>query len=120
MLKKKVSEKSVENIILEYLSILPSTFAWKNNSTGIYDPKRGVFRKSKNKFAINGVSDILGIHNGRALAIEVKAPSDKIGASQDQQKFIDRILREGGIAGVARSVSDVREILAKADTEEML
>lgn len=115
--KKKVSEKSVETIILKYLSILPATFAWKNNSTGIFDPKRGVFRKSKNQYAINGVSDILGIHNGRLLAIEVKAPDDKKGASEDQQKFIDRVIKEGGIAGVARSVADVRQILAKADSE---
>lgn len=107
--KKKVSEKSIENVILKYLSFIPNTYAWKNNSTGIYDAKRGCYRKSKNVFAVNGVSDILGIHNGRLLAIEVKTRTGK--ASEDQEKFIERINKEGGIAGICRSVDEVRKLL---------
>jgi len=112
--KKRVREKDIENLILKYLNILPSTFAWKNNSTGVFDEKRGCYRSSKNKWAINGVSDILGIHHGRCLAIEVKTKSGV--TSDEQQQFIDRINKEGGIAGVARSIADVREILHGADT----
>ena len=113
--KKRVREKDIENLILKYLNILPSTFAWKNNTTGVYDEKRGCYRSTKNKWAINGVSDILGIRNGRLLAIEVKTPSGKV--TQEQQQFIDRVNKEGGIAGVARSIADARAILAAADTD---
>lgn len=112
---KRVREKDIENLILKYLNILPSTFAWKNNTTGVYDEKRGCYRSTKNKWAINGVSDILGIRNGRLLAIEVKTPSGKV--TQEQQQFIDRVNKEGGIAGVARSIADARAILAAADTD---
>jgi len=114
--KKRVREKDIENLLLKYLNILPSTFAWKNNSTGIYDAKRGCYRKQQNKWAINGVSDILGVHHGRLLAIEVKTPSGKVTA--EQQEFIDRVQREGGIAFVARSVADVRQMLAEFATRE--
>lgn len=114
--KKRVREKDIENLILKYLNILPSTFAWKNNTTGVYDEKRGCYRRQQNKWAINGVSDILGIRHGRLLAIEVKTPSGKV--TQEQQQFIDRVNKEGGIAGVARSIADARAILAAADTDE--
>jgi hypothetical protein len=49
------------------------------------------------------------------LAIEVKTPSGKV--TQEQQQFIDRVNKEGGIAGVARSIADARAILAAADTD---
>ena len=56
-----------------------------------------------------GVSDILGCHRGRLLAIEVKAPEGRL--SEKQQAFLDRVKAEGGIAFVARSVDDVIEHL---------
>ena len=105
----KVTEKAIETAILTYLNYLPKCFAWKNNSTGVYDAKRGCFRKSKNKFAINGVADILGVYHGRMLAIEVKKPGGK--ASKEQLDFISRVNKLGGIAGVAISIDDVREII---------
>lgn len=56
-----------------------------------------------------GVSDILGMWNGRMLAIEVKRPGGLVTA--DQHAFINRVKTEGGIAFVARSVEDVIENL---------
>ena len=109
--KKKPTEKAIETAILMYLSYLNGCFAWKNNSTGVFDTKRGTFRRNKNKFVINGVSDILGIYNGRLLAIEVKKPGGRL--TKEQKDFIDRVNKLGGIAGVARSVDDVRELFKK-------
>ncbi len=55
--------------------------------------------------SLHGISDIIGILNGRYLAIEVKRagkiPSDK------QQVFLNRVNAEGGIGLIARSVEDV-------------
>jgi hypothetical protein len=110
----KIKEGSIEAVILRFLNILPDTFAWKNDSVGIYDSKRGVYRKKKKEHHINGVSDIIGIHRGRFMAIEVKTKTGT--ASDDQKLFIARILKEGGIAGIARSVADARKILNEADT----
>ena len=52
-----------------------------------------------------GVSDILGCHKGRMLAIEIKAPGYH--PSQDQIVFIDNVIAAGGIAFVAYSVEYV-------------
>ncbi len=52
-----------------------------------------------------GISDIIGIYQGRFLAIEVKTPKGKL--TDSQRAFIQRVNREGGIAFVARSVEDV-------------
>ena len=109
-------EKEVENNILQWLSYLPSGFFRKNNSTGIYDSKAKVFRKQMNKFAINGVSDILGIHKGYFIAIEVKAPNSKA-RPKHQKDFIDLVNSHGGKAGFATCISDVKKILG-LDNEE--
>ena len=56
-----------------------------------------------------GVPDIVGIYNGRFLAIEVKTERGKL--SPHQEKFIAAINANGGLAFVARSVDDVIENL---------
>lgn len=105
----KQTEKRIETLILDFLNFLPGCFAWKNNNVGIYDQAKGKYRKPKGKHHYNGIPDILGIYKGRMLAIEVKTKSGK--TSDEQSKFLHRIIREGGIAGVARSVDDAREII---------
>ena len=80
---------------------------WKNNSGGVYDARKATFRKAKSKFLINGVSDILGIMNGRFIAIEVKRPSTRKNVSRDQQSFLDKINQLGGLAFVATSIEDI-------------
>lgn len=109
----ELSEKQIENAILNYLAYVDGFF-WKNNSVGIYDAKKGLYRKSRNKFAINGVSDIIGVYKGRAVFIEVKAKRGRL--SPSQVKFLDEVKKQGAIAGVAKSVDDVIELLElKAD-----
>ena len=73
---------------------------------GVYDPVKKVFRKNNGKHLINGVSDILGIlKNGKLLAIEVKSKTGRL--TGDQRVFLERIKDNGGLAFVARSISDV-------------
>jgi penicillin-binding protein-related factor A (putative recombinase) len=107
---KQPSEKSIETAILTYLNFLPKCFAWKNNSVGVYDSSRSVYRKAKSKFNISGVSDILGIYHGRFLAIEVKRGSGGR-VSREQHDYIERIKTLGGIAGVCTSVDEARELI---------
>ena len=54
-----------------------------------------------------GVSDIIGCHNGRFLAIEIKTERGRV--TPHQQRFIDRVNAAGGIGFVARSIEDVVE-----------
>ncbi len=84
-------------------------FCTKIDNTGIYDAKKGVYRQRMNNFKLKGVSDIIGIFDGKFLAIEVKTEKGKL--SEHQVEFLDRVRENGGIAIVARSVEDVEQAL---------
>jgi len=60
-----------------------------------------------------GIADILGIWEGRPLAIEVKTKKGRV--TDHQRKFLDCVRRNGGIAFVARSIDDVIEGLGVQD-----
>jgi len=108
-MKRVVPEKAIENQILHFL-FKKKVFAWKNQSVGIFDPIKKVYRRSNNPFHIKGVADIIGVlPDGRFLAIEVKSKTGK--ASPEQIEFIKKINFMGGKAFIARSVEDVESEL---------
>ena len=109
MSKRVIPEKAIENHILRWLN-MSGIFAWKNQSVGIYDPVKKIYRRSNNPYHIKGVSDILGIlPDGRLLAIEVKSATGK--ASEEQKAFIDKVNGSGGVGFIARSLDQVIEYL---------
>lgn len=112
-----MTEKQIENNILCFLEFV-GIYAWKNQSVGIYDPVKKIYRKSNNRFHKKGVADILGIIDGKFLAIEVKTPKGTI--SPEQRVFITKINESGGVAFVARSVQQCALELSKFVDEQML
>lgn len=107
--EKPIPEKVIQAQILSFLQFI-GVFAWRNQSTGVYDPSRKVFRRPMSKHQIKGVSDILGIlPNGQFLAIEVKSATGY--ASPDQKAFIERIEANGGVSMIARSMVEVEQML---------
>lgn len=84
---------------------------WRNQNIGVFDPYSGKFRR-KSKYELLGVSDILGCIDGKLVCIEVKSATGRL--SDNQKKFIEMIENAGGIAGVARNIDDVKEIIARA------
>lgn len=105
--QKNIPEKVIKNQIMAYLKH-KGIYCWVNDSVGIFDQKRMIYRKNKSQYKINGTSDIIGIlNNGIMLCIEVKS---KVGyPSEDQKLFIKNILNNNGHAFVARSIEDVIE-----------
>jgi len=87
----KPSEKEITREIRAYLKI------------------RGIFhwKAWQGLGSTPGCPDIIGIHKGRMIGIEVKATRGKV--TEIQQQFLDRINGCGGIAFVARSVEDVEK-----------
>jgi len=123
-----MNEKQIENQILAYLT-RKGFFVFKVQTTGMFDPTKGIYRKSNNPHHIKGISDIVGISNGngRMIAIEVKKPyiSKRTGtikhrtqeeleklASDEQVKFINNVKRNNGIAFFADSIEIVEEQFA--------
>lgn len=103
-------EKRIEMQILNMLKMC-GIFCFKIDRVGTYDANKKVFRSNNNPHKLKGVSDILGIIEGRFLAIEVKSPVGRL--SQDQKVFLRRTLDEGGLGFVARSTEQVAEELLK-------
>ena len=54
--------------------------------------------------AVNaGTSDIIGIYNGRFIALEVKKPETRKRVTEKQTEFLATIKQHGGIAAVVTS-----------------
>lgn len=94
-------EKDIQSSIIDYLEA-KKVFCWKEHSGGIPRDNGKWFMP----IGLKGKSDILGIYKGKFLAIEVKRPSSGV-VSPDQQYFMDRVNKEGGIAFVATSIDDL-------------
>ncbi len=86
---RKILEKEITKGIRDYLKL-----------RGIWH-----YKQWQGLGSLHGISDIIGILNGRYLAVEVKGlgkvPSEK------QQTFLDRVKDEGGIAIVVHSVEEL-------------
>ena len=92
---------------------------WRNNSGSLPDPRTGRYVQ----FGVGnpGGSDLIGYRRvtvtpemaGQELAVfvavEVKTPKGRVKA--EQQQFVDHIRGAGGIAGIARSVDEAKNIL---------
>lgn len=101
-------EKIIENDIIRFLWSR-DIYVWKCKTVGTFDQKLGRFRKPS-PFYKKGVSDILGIlPDGRFLAIEVK--SKKGYPTPEQKLFLNEITQRKGLAGVCRSIDDVKILL---------
>jgi penicillin-binding protein-related factor A (putative recombinase) len=104
-----MTEKEIENEILMFLNLLPGCKAWKNQSVGIFDPVKGIYRKNRSRWTAKGTSDILGIYKGKMLCLEVKSASGR--ASPEQKQFIEEMNELGAIAGIVRSWQDAERLL---------
>lgn len=116
--KFSLSEKQIESSILEYLSF-KKIFAWKQNTIGVFDQDKGIYRKPSSKFIIKGISDILAIGPlGRLIAIEVKTPARKKNLTDYQRDFLNNVNASGGLAFVATSLEDVKVEIDKLNRRE--
>lgn len=111
--KDSPSEKAIEHEILNYLATQEDVFCFKVNNVGVFDEAIKAYRKPNSPFLIKGVSDILGLIEGRFLAIEVKR-SESAKRSPEQEAFVNKINREGGFACFAWSLKEVQDLLSLA------
>lgn len=79
---------------------------WRNNAGYATYPNGTVV-----KYGVcnPGGADLIGLYRGRFLAVEVKVPGQH--PTPEQRRFIDGVVKAGGIAGVARSVEDALALL---------
>ena len=82
-------------------------FSYRSNTTGIFDPTRGIYRASAKK----GVSDVIGVIRGRFIAVEVKIGKDRL--SPEQEGFILSVNYAGGYACVVHDFEEFLENFLK-------
>lgn len=110
----KTPEGLVKAGICQWLAFRRSRcMFWMNESVGVFDQKLGIYRKKNSPFQRKGISDILGIWDGQALAIEVKAGSNR--PSADQIEFLTDFSESGGIAICAWNWRDVEICLQRVE-----
>lgn len=61
------------------------------------------FKVHGNQFQVSGIPDIIGVHKGRFIGIEVKYPGREQNLSRKQELMIKRINMAGGIAFMSSS-----------------
>ena len=109
--KRKTPEAEVLKAISEYLFAMMRVGKgvwWRVNNGGVYDPTKKVFRKPAGKLNYAGISDIMGVYNGKFYAIEVKAGKNK--ATSEQEAFGQMVESQDGVFILAYSVDDLLEI----------
>jgi len=92
----------------------PETFAWKINTTGIFDKERQAFR-TKGGFDLKGVADVLGLRSSIFFAMEIKRPSTRNKTTIHQKAFIAKIKKMGGRAGVVTSLDEAKAMIEDID-----
>lgn len=112
-----MKEKNIENAILSWLNFQSGIFAFKVQTGGFFDTKRGIFRKSSSPFLIPGTADIVGLAHGHFFALEVKTPltikrflNYPTDADKRQKDFLEKVRRAGGIGECVCSVDEVIEL----------
>lgn len=99
-------EDIITNAICEYLE-LKRYYFWKVYNGGVFDASKKIYRKAP-KWSVKGVSDLILICGGEIFFLEVK--SRKGMQSEDQEKFEEHIVKNGGNYFIVRSIDDVQRI----------
>ncbi len=101
-------ETEIQRAICDYLA-LKKHFFWRQNTGAMIDHKSGkVTFKAMPKYSMNGIPDIIVIHQGFFIGLEVKREKTK--QSPSQIEFEKRCKEAGGEYYVVRSIDDVKEI----------
>lgn len=106
-------EAEILSSVLQALNFYPSVawFVRCNSAAGRLVFPDGTVSQFM-RFGFPGCPDILGmLKGGKLLAIEVKSPTGRV--SEAQAAFLETVSAHGGLAFVARSVSDLKQRLCQ-------
>lgn len=112
-----MTEKQLQDLMIQWLNSHAKVFVWKQNQGKTireYTLKTGPFKGTKHTHAfrsagVDGISDIIGMVEGRFIAIEVKKPGEK--PRPDQYAYLDRVVLAGGVGLWVSSMGDLYEVL---------
>lgn len=97
-------ESVIKKHIFTLLAYQEEFFGWVETSTGIWDGKKNRFRARTGTGMRCGVADIVGIWQGRGIALEIKTPKGRL--TDSQKIFLSDFRKRGGISVVLKSIED--------------
>lgn len=103
-----MTEGALQDSIRLALADEPGLVLWRNN-VGVATVGGGA--RVRYGLAV-GSADLVGILNGRFVALEIKTPTGR--ASSEQKLWLALVRARGGFAAVVRSVDDARRAIARA------
>lgn len=119
------SEKAIQNDTLIAVTAEPGVMAWRNNTgqgwqgerinraagaTVVVEQRMVILRNARPiSFGLVGSPDIIGVREGRAFGLEMKAAGGR--QETDQARFMRAWRAAGGLYGVPRSVEEALAIL---------
>jgi hypothetical protein len=107
--KRAQPERAIRNLIWEWFAYQKNCMVWVNASRGAFSTQKGTFMVMRAKGERKGVPDLLGVWQGKPLAIEVKSQTGKL--TTEQLEFLSEFRANGGIGFMARSLDDVKRNL---------
>jgi len=95
-----MKESLLQDRIRLALGTVPGLCLWRNNCG--YDGERRV------RYGVGspGGADLIGVFNGRFVAVEIKTPQGR--QSEDQRRFQSLVESKGGEYVILRSVEDAQ------------
>jgi hypothetical protein len=113
-----MSEAAIQQDIRLALGSSPGVKVFRNNVGAYKDPQGRVIRYGLMTGSADLIGwrtvvitpDMVGLHIAQFMSIEVKAPKGVV--RPEQQIWADNVRKGGGIAVIARSVDDVKFLLA--------
>lgn len=114
-----LSEKAIQNQIIEYLLRRGIPYAQvRNTGQMVSDKRTGGVRFVTSKYAQRGVADILCVYRGHGIALEVKSADGSV--SEFQKEWLEKWrARGGGVAMVVRGVSEVESLFEILDARPL-
>lgn len=103
--KKQSESSALTDAVIKYIKLHGGN-AYRINTVGIYDKEMGGLRNSGMK---KGLPDVIGIHKGRFIGVEIKIGKDR---QSDYQKDREvEINQAGGIYLIAKTFDQIKPLL---------
>lgn len=116
-MKEDKSEARIQDEIRAALGKIERLVLWRNN-VGLakhFDPKTHETQTVKYGLA-NGSADLVGLLDGRFVALEVKKPGEE--ATDEQIRWLELVRKCGGFAAVVTSADEARAAIVRASKGE--
>lgn len=114
---KEKSEARIQDEIRAALGKIERLVLWRNN-VGLarhFDPKTHETQTVKYGLA-NGSADLVGLLDGRFIALEVKKPGES--PTDEQVRWLELVRKCGGFAAVVTSAEDALAAIVRAQKGE--